>query len=81
MADTVITITDGTVTKSLTVPDATWNLVVANYARNGTALADVNAEFVLQINKWRKELQNMANKEIQLAAAASASAVSITAVS
>jgi|TARA_R110000765_G_C18898370_1_gene603789 hypothetical protein len=81
MADTVITITDGTVTKSLTVPDATWNLVVANYARNGTALADVNAEFVLQINKWRKELQNMATKENQLAAAAGAATVSITEVS
>ena len=81
MADTVITISDGTVTKSLTIPDATWNLIVANYVRNGQTLADVNAEFVLQINKWRKELQNMANKENALAAAASAATVSLSEVS
>jgi len=81
MADTVITITDGTVTKTLTVPDATWNLIVANHVRNGTALADVSAEFVYQINKWRKELQNMANKENALAAAASAATVSLSQVS
>tara|TARA_R110000824_G_scaffold22280_2_gene81786 strand:- start:120 stop:365 length:246 start_codon:yes stop_codon:yes gene_type:complete len=81
MADTVVTITDGTVTKTLTVPDATWNLIVANHVRNGTALADVSAEFVMQLNNWRKELQNMANKENQLAAAAGAATVSITAVS
>ena len=81
MADTVVTITDGTVTKTLTVPYATWNLIVANHVRNGTALADVSAEFVYQINKWRKELQNMANKENQLAAAASAATVSLSEVS
>ena len=81
MADTVITISDGTVTKTLTVPDATWNLVVANHVRNGNTLADVSAEFVLQINKWRKELQNMATKENQLAAAASAATVSLSEVS
>ena len=81
MADTVITISDGTVTKSLTIPDATWNLIAANHRRNGQTLADVNAEFVLQINMWRKELQNMATKENQLAAAAGAATVSITAVS
>ena len=81
MADTVVTITDGTVTKTLTVPDATWNLIAANHRRNGHTLADVNAEFVLQINKWRKELQNMANKENALAAAASAATVSLTEVS
>tara|TARA_R110000824_G_scaffold347590_1_gene534341 strand:- start:68 stop:313 length:246 start_codon:yes stop_codon:yes gene_type:complete len=81
MADTVITISDGTITKTLTIPDATWNLIVANHVRNGHTLANASAEFVLQINKWRKELQNMANKETQLAAAASASTVSLTEVS
>jgi|TARA_R110000737_G_scaffold217387_1_gene233862 transposase-like protein len=81
MADTTVTISDGSVSKVMTIPDATWNLIVANHVRNGHTLADVSAEFVLQINKWRKELQNQANKETQLAAAASASTVSITAVS
>ena len=81
MADTVISITDGTVTRTVTVPQATWDKVAEAWVRDGTPLADTDAEFIYWREKVRKELQNLANKEIGIAASQAATKITIGDVS
>ena len=81
MANTIITISDGTVTKTVTVTQAIWDKVADSWVRHGTALADTAAEFTYWGTKVRKELQNLANKEITIAAGEAATKITIGDVS
>jgi hypothetical protein len=81
MANTIITISDGTVTKTLTVTQAIWDKVAEAWVRDGTALADTAAEFTYWGTKVQKELQNLANKEIGIAASQAATKITIGDVS
>jgi len=63
MANKVITITDGSVTKTFTVPSATWDKMADLYQRWGNTLADTEAEITLVAEKLNRELTTLANKE------------------
>ena len=80
MADTVVTITDGSVSKSFTYPQASWDKSVAWWKRNIT-LADTAAEFTHALNQYSDFLTRDANSEIAKAADEGASKVSAPSVS
>jgi hypothetical protein len=80
MADTVVTITDGSVSKTFTYPQARWDKVVAWWKRDNT-LANTAAEFAYALNEYSAILTILENKEITRAAdegASKSSAPSVT---
>ena len=83
MADTTITITDGSVTKSIVIAQATWNEVIKDVKRQDPALtlANTTAEYVHMINQLGARYQRHANREIEASAAVAATKVAISAVS
>tara|TARA_R100001086_G_C11743987_1_gene233315 strand:+ start:433 stop:675 length:243 start_codon:yes stop_codon:yes gene_type:complete len=80
MADTVVTITDGSVSKSFTYPQARWDKVAAWWKREET-LADTAAEFTFALNEYSAILTTLENKEITRAADEGASKSSAPSVS
>ena len=80
MADTVVTITDGSVSKSFTYPQARWDKVVAWWKREET-LADTAAEFAYALNEYSAILTRLENREITMAADEGASKSSSPSVS
>ena len=80
MADTTVTITDGSVSKSFTYPEARWNKVVAGWKREET-LADTEAEFIYALNEYAAVLTRIENREITMAADEGASKSSSPSVS
>ena len=83
MANTIITITDGSVTKSLTIAQATWAELIKDVKRQdpGLTLANTTAEYVHMLNQLGSRLERRANREDSAAAAAASSKISIGEIS
>tara|TARA_R100000808_G_C2150495_1_gene159245 strand:- start:44 stop:286 length:243 start_codon:yes stop_codon:yes gene_type:complete len=80
MADTVVTITDGSVSKSFTYPQARWDKVVAWWKRDNT-LADTAAEFTYALSEYSAILTRLENRQITMEADEGASKSSAPSVS
>jgi|TARA_Y100000310_G_C20426525_1_gene689351 hypothetical protein len=62
MADKILSITDGTITKRVTLDDDAWDDMVRLYARWGNTLADTEAELTFTVEKLNREIITFANK-------------------